>query len=169
MSRRPHLVADPTLEILADGRRVYIEAVCATAGDPGHAERVAEPVYRDASGRLVAAQVPHHRISLRIATSVRAKLDAFDRYRVGRHVTPDDACVVSPSTIGCQADKIGRPINIGVGSYRTTALVPSQTHAYARGMRRRRPSRYAVARTRANTGASLICSICHVRAYRQFD
>ena len=93
--RAPTPGRGPDFEILADGRRVYIEAVCATAGDPGHADHVAEPVYRNASGLLIAAQVPHDRISLQIATSVRAKLHAFDRYRVGRHVTPDDACVIA--------------------------------------------------------------------------
>ena len=33
----------PDFEIRADGRRVYVEAVCATAGDPLHEDAVAEP------------------------------------------------------------------------------------------------------------------------------
>ena len=85
----------PDFEILVDGRRVYIVAVCATAGDRLHADAVPEPVYRDAEGRTVCAQVPHDRISLRIATSVRPKLNAFDRYRAGGLVVPDDACVIA--------------------------------------------------------------------------
>ena len=85
----------PDFAIRADGRRVYIEAVCATAGDPLHEDAVQEPTYRDAEGNLVAAQVPHDRITLRLAHSVRAKINAFDRYRGTGLVTPDDACVIA--------------------------------------------------------------------------
>ena len=80
-------------EILAEGRRVYVEAACPTGGNPMHEDAVPEPVYRDAEGRSVAVQVPHDRITLRIASVVRAKLNAFDRYRQDGRITPDDACV----------------------------------------------------------------------------
>jgi hypothetical protein len=50
---------------------------------------------------------------------------------------------VSPSTVERQADKIRQLINIGVDRYRTKALVPAQMRAYAQGIRRRRPSRFA--------------------------
>ena len=93
--RAPTPGRGPDFEVSVDGRRVLIEAVCSTAGDPNHADFVPEPVYRDAEGRSVCAQVPHDRITLRIATSVRAKLNAFDRYRVRNLVTPEDACVVA--------------------------------------------------------------------------
>ena len=85
----------PDFEVHTDGRRVYVEAVCATAGDPLHEDAVPEPVYRDTEGNAVCAQVPHDRITLRLAHSVRAKLNAFDRYRNAGLVTPDDACVIA--------------------------------------------------------------------------
>lgn len=79
----------PDFEILVDGRRVYIEAVCATAGDRLHADAVPEPVYRDAESRTVCAQVPHDRISLRIAS------------RSGRSSTP--SIVIGPVGWWCRA------------------------------------------------------------------
>jgi hypothetical protein len=85
----------PDFEIRADGRRVYVEAVCATAGDQLHEDAVHEPIYRDAEGNAICAQVPHDRITLRLAHSVRAKLNAFDRYRGASLVRPDDACVIA--------------------------------------------------------------------------
>jgi hypothetical protein len=85
----------PDFEIRADGRRVYVEAVCATAGDPLHEDAVPEPIYRDAEGNAVCAPVPHDRITLRLAHSVRAKLNAFDRYRGAGLVRSDDACVIA--------------------------------------------------------------------------
>jgi hypothetical protein len=85
----------PDFEIRADGRRVYVEAVCATAGDSLHEDVVPEPIYRDTEGNAVCAQVPHDRITLRLAHSVRAKLNAFDRYRNAGLVVPDDACVIA--------------------------------------------------------------------------
>jgi hypothetical protein len=85
----------PDLEVSAGGRRIYIEAVAPTPGNPEHADAVSEPVYTDAEGQAIAAEVPHDRITLRIASAVRAKLDVFDRYRSRGIVSADDACVVA--------------------------------------------------------------------------
>ena len=93
--RAPTPGRGPDFEVHTDGRRVYVEAVCATAGDPLHEGAMPEPVYRDAEGNAVCAQVPHDRITLRLAHSVRAKLNALDRYRNAGLVTPDDACVIA--------------------------------------------------------------------------
>ena len=56
---------------------------------------MSEPVYRDAEGRAIAVEVPHDRITLRIASAVRAKLDVFDRYRSRGLVSAGDACIVA--------------------------------------------------------------------------
>jgi hypothetical protein len=85
----------PDFQILADGRRIFIEAVCPTAGDPEHDDAVPEPVYTEAHGESQAVQVPTDLITLRIASVVRAKLDAFDRYRRTGLVTAEDACIVA--------------------------------------------------------------------------
>jgi hypothetical protein len=98
--RAPTPGRGPDFEIHAGGRRIYVEAVCPTGGDPEHPDAVPEPVYRDAEGRLVAVQVPHDRITLRIASAVRAKLNVFDRYRVRGLVGPEDACIVAVNLRG---------------------------------------------------------------------
>jgi hypothetical protein len=85
----------PDFEVSAGGQRIFIEAVAATPGNPEHADAVSEPVYRDAEGRAIAVEVPHDRITLRIASAVRAKLDVFDRYRSKGLVAADDACIVA--------------------------------------------------------------------------
>ena len=85
----------PDFEISAAGKRIFIEAVAPTPGNPEHADAVSEPVYSDAEGRAIAADVPHDRITLRIASAVRSKLDVFDRYRSRGLVSADDACIVA--------------------------------------------------------------------------
>jgi hypothetical protein len=85
----------PDFEINAGSQRIFIEAVAPTPGNPEHADAVSEPVYSDAEGRAIAVNVPHDRITLRIASAVRAKLDVFDRYRSRGLVSADDACIVA--------------------------------------------------------------------------
>ncbi len=85
----------PDFEIRAGSQRIFIEAVAPTPGNPEHADAVPEPVYSDAEGRAIAVGVPHDRITLRIASAVRAKLDVFDRYRSRGLVSADDACIVA--------------------------------------------------------------------------
>jgi hypothetical protein len=85
----------PDLQVVVDDRRIHIEAIAPTAGHPQHADAVREPVYRDAEGNLIAVQVPHDRITLRLASAFRAKADVFDRYRRDGHVAPDEACVIA--------------------------------------------------------------------------
>jgi len=85
----------PDFEVSAGSQRIFIEAVAPTPGNPEHADFVSEPVYRDAEGRAIAVDVPHDRITLRIASAVRAKLDVFDRYRSRGLVSADDACIVA--------------------------------------------------------------------------
>jgi hypothetical protein len=98
--RAPTPGKGPDFEIHAGGRRIFVEAVCPTAGDPEHPDAVSEPDYRDADGRPAAVQVPHDRITLRIAGAVRAKLDVFDKYRLKGLVDPEDACIVAVNLRG---------------------------------------------------------------------
>jgi hypothetical protein len=54
----------PDFQILANGQRIHVEAVCATRGNPLHDDAVPEPVYRDADGNPVVSQVPHDLIPI---------------------------------------------------------------------------------------------------------
>lgn len=85
----------PDFRVTVGGKRIHIEAIAPTAGNPLHADFVQEPVYTDAAGRPTAARVPHDQITLRIAAAFRAKADAFDRYRRDRHVGADETCIVA--------------------------------------------------------------------------
>lgn len=85
----------PDFQILADGRRIHVEAVCATPGHPLHPDAVSEPDYRDAAGNPVAVRVPHDQITLRLASVFRAKRDVFDRYRRKGLVAKDEACIIA--------------------------------------------------------------------------
>jgi hypothetical protein len=85
----------PDFEVRVGRQRIFIEAVAPTPGHPEHADAVREPIYTDAEGRSIAADVPHDRITLRIASAVRAKRDVFDRYRGRGLVSANDACIVA--------------------------------------------------------------------------
>ena len=85
----------PDFRVIVEGRPIYIEAIAPTAGDPLHPDAVREPVYLDAKGKPLAAQVPHDQITFRLATAFRQKADAFDRYRRDRIVGDNDACMIA--------------------------------------------------------------------------
>lgn len=85
----------PDFRVMVEGRPIYIEAVAPTGGDPLHADAVLEPAYRDDDGTPRAVQVPHTKITLRIADSFRRKADVFDRYRRDGYVGKGDPCIVA--------------------------------------------------------------------------
>jgi hypothetical protein len=85
----------PDYRVPVDGRSVYIEAIAPTAGDPLHADVVPEPIYTDAQGQALAAQVPHDLITFRLATDFRKKADAFDRYRLKGYISSGDPCIIA--------------------------------------------------------------------------
>jgi hypothetical protein len=85
----------PDFQLRDGDRRIFIEAIAPTAGNPEHADAVPESVYRDERGVPIAVRVPHNQITLRLAQAFRAKADSFDRYRVRGLVTVDDACVIA--------------------------------------------------------------------------
>jgi hypothetical protein len=85
----------PDFRVVVEGRPVYIEAVAPTGGDPLHPDAVSEPVYKDSEGKPRAIQMPHAKITLRIADSFRRKADVFDRYRRDDRVGKGDPCIIA--------------------------------------------------------------------------
>ncbi len=85
----------PDLQVLHGEQRIHIEAIAPSAGNPLHADAVPEPVYRDADGELIAVQVPHDQITLRIAHAFRAKAGVFDRYRQRAYVREGERCIIA--------------------------------------------------------------------------
>ena len=85
----------PDFRVIVEGRRIFIEAIAPTGGNPLHADAVPEPNYRDAEGTPRAVQVPHSKITLRIADAFRRKAEVFDRYRRDGHVGEGDPCIIA--------------------------------------------------------------------------
>jgi len=85
----------PDFRVILEGRPVFVEAVSPTGGDPLHADAVQEPIYKEADGTLRAVQVPHAKITLRIADVFRRKADIYDGYRRKGHVRDGDPCIIA--------------------------------------------------------------------------
>lgn len=85
----------PDFQIIVERAPIFIEAIAPTAGDPLHPDMVPEPVYIDADGEAMAAQVPHDLITFRLATAFRTKANAFDGYRRKGYVGAGDACIIA--------------------------------------------------------------------------
>jgi hypothetical protein len=85
----------PDFCVVLEGSRIFIEAIAPTGGNPLHADAVPEPNNRDSDGTPRAIQVPHAKITLRIADAFRRKADVFDRYRRDGHVGKGDPCIVA--------------------------------------------------------------------------
>lgn len=85
----------PDFRVVVEGRPIYIEAIAPTGGNPLHADAVVEPTYRDTDGTPRAIQVPHAKITLRIAGALRQKADVFDSYRRDGRVGRDDPCIIA--------------------------------------------------------------------------
>jgi hypothetical protein len=90
----------PDLQVVIDGRRLPIEAIAPTGGDPLHAVAVHEPVYWDEEGNPAAARVPHDQIALRIAHAFRKKREEFDRYRSSGYIPNECSCLIAISIRG---------------------------------------------------------------------
>jgi hypothetical protein len=85
----------PDLLVNANGRRVWIEAVCASGGQPGLPDTVEEPV-RPGPGEVSAGgYVPWDRIALRIRNSIEEKKRKYDRYLERGIVTTDDLLLIA--------------------------------------------------------------------------
>lgn len=79
----------PDILLNLDGRRVWIEAVCATPGAEGKADSVPKPRMN------VWERVPMDPYSLRIAQSLQAKSKKFEDYLQNETVSCEDLLVVA--------------------------------------------------------------------------
>jgi hypothetical protein len=77
----------PDVLVNLNGRRLWIEAVCATGGAPGLPNSVPAP---PSSG-----MVPWNNIALRIRSSIEEKKTKFDRYLEMGIVSPDDQLLIA--------------------------------------------------------------------------
>lgn len=68
--------------MVLEGRPIYLKAVAPTGGGPLHPDAVREPIYKDAEGKPRAVQVPHAKITQRIADVFRRKA------RIRRMIAP---------------------------------------------------------------------------------
>lgn len=82
----------PDVLVHLDGRRVWIEAVCATPGEEGKADSVPKPRMN------VWAEVPFDQCVLRIAQSLKAKSEKFADYLRTDTVSREDLLVVAINT-----------------------------------------------------------------------
>ena len=87
--RRRSQPAGPDVLIEANDRRIWLEATCAEAGEPGKPDSIPEPVY----GRLV--REPAEQIALRIRNALDGKQRKFQQYVQHGIVRPDDLAVIA--------------------------------------------------------------------------
>ena len=85
----------PDFRVVVDGAPIYIEAIAPTGGDPLHPDAVHEPIWREEDGSPRVVQVPHAKITLRLAGAFRAKADVFDSYLGKDLVRERDPCIIA--------------------------------------------------------------------------
>ena len=79
----------PDIRIESDGQVVWIEAVCATAGQEGKRDSVPRPVHGQAS------DTPMNAYALRTTNALTEKAKAFERYITEGIVREDDLAVIA--------------------------------------------------------------------------
>lgn len=81
----------------ANGSRVWIEATCATPGEPGQPDSVPQPRYADigAGEKPVVTSRPTEQMVLRIRNALSAKEVAYRSYLTAGIVAPNDALVIA--------------------------------------------------------------------------
>jgi hypothetical protein len=85
----------PDVLVVVDGRRVWIEAVCGTGGQPGLPDSVVAPPPPEPGRPGNAYSVPWDRIALRIRSSVEEKKTKFERYLQGGLVDATDSLLIA--------------------------------------------------------------------------
>jgi type I restriction enzyme S subunit len=85
----------PDILLRLDGRRVWIEAVCATAGEAGRRDSVPQPRYTRIDEPAIVRDVPWDEMTLRVRSALAAKGARFQDYLRNGHLAPDDALVVA--------------------------------------------------------------------------
>jgi hypothetical protein len=85
----------PDLLVNANGRRLWIEAACASGGHPGLPDTVEEPVRPGPEEASAGGIVPWDLIALRIRSSIEEKRRKYDRYLERGIVTADDSLLIA--------------------------------------------------------------------------
>lgn len=85
----------PDLLVNVNASRVWIEAVCASGGQPGLPDTVEEPVRTVPGEASAGGFVPWDRIALRIRNSIEEKKRKYDRYLERGIVTSDDFLLIA--------------------------------------------------------------------------
>jgi hypothetical protein len=83
---QPTAPPGPDILVIADRRRIWIEAVCGTGGQPGLPDSVVE-------GSDV--HVPWDKIALRVRSSIEDKKNKYERYLHEGYVAADDSLLVA--------------------------------------------------------------------------
>lgn len=85
----------PDICLNLDGRRIWIEATCASSGDPERPDSVPPRRPVSINGRAEFIEVPKDQCALRIQNSLSTKCNIFRDY-VNKGVIPqDDQCVIA--------------------------------------------------------------------------
>lgn len=85
------------LVTMATGARIWIEATCASPGEPGHPDSVPKPHYADigAGEKPVATRTPTEQMVLRIRSALAAKEIAYRNYLQAGIVAATDVLVIA--------------------------------------------------------------------------
>ncbi len=84
----------PDFGVMLAGRRIWIEAVAATPGEPGKPDSVLQ--IEPQEGQITSGYVPQDRIVLRCTSAISAKFPAqFQRHLERGIISPDDCYVIA--------------------------------------------------------------------------
>lgn len=85
----------PDILLISNGRRIWIEAVCATAGEEGKPDTVPQPVYSEIGEDPVVTNQPTDQIVLRVRNALHAKEKKFIEYRTKGIVAQNDLTLIA--------------------------------------------------------------------------
>ena len=85
----------PDVLLTVGDRRIWIEAVCATPGEPGRPDSVPERHYAKRGEKPVARRVPQSRRVLRFRNSLEGKARKYSNYLESGIVGPDDVSAIA--------------------------------------------------------------------------
>src|SRR5690606_5784336 len=85
----------PDLLLTIGGRRIWIEATCANAGDPSKPDSVPQPRYAKPGEAPVVRERPTDAMTFRISNSLRVKEQAFGAYMQRGIVAADDVTAIA--------------------------------------------------------------------------
>jgi type I restriction enzyme S subunit len=85
----------PDILVTIGDQRIWIEATCATAGEPGLPASVPPPTLTTLEDGPTVTDKPINEMALRISNSLNTKQEAFRHYIESGIVSPDDVMVVA--------------------------------------------------------------------------